>query len=196
MPKVSPEYREARRARIIEAAREVFSRQGLAATSMADLVTATGMSMGALYRYFASKEELVAAVAEGRDGTVDGDFVAGEAPEELLGRLLSYVSGPAGVAHARLSAQIWAEAAIRPALAEVARVRHTALRDHLAARIQDTRGAGRDDPDDADLAEVLLAALVGYANLTAAGFDVDPPRFRRILQRLLPAERDLCDVEK
>jgi TetR/AcrR family transcriptional regulator, transcriptional repressor of aconitase len=186
MPKVSREYRETRRAQIIEAAREVFSRQGLARTSMADLVTATGMSMGALYRYFASKEELVAAVAEGRDGTVDGDFVTAEAPDELLSRLLSYVSGPAGVAHARLSAQIWGEAAIRPALAEVARMRHTALRDHLAGRIQDTR-AGRDDPDDADLAEVLLAALVGYANLVASGFDVDPLRFRRILQRLLPA---------
>lgn len=189
MPKVSEQYREVRRTQIIEAAREVFSRQGLARTSMTDLVTATGMSMGALYRYFASKEELIAAVAEGRDGTVRGDFVA-ESPDELLARLLSHVSGAEGVPHARLSAQIWGEAAIRPAVAEMARVRHTALRDHLVACLRDTRGAeGTADPEDADVADVVLAALVGYANLVAAGFDVDPARFQPILDRLLPAQR-------
>jgi AcrR family transcriptional regulator len=189
MPKVSQQYREARRTQIIEAAHKVFSREGLARTSMTDLVTATGMSMGGIYRYFASKEELVAAVAEGRDGTVDGDFVAAEPPDELVARLLSYVTAPEGVAHARLSAQIWGEAAIRPALADVARARHTALRDHLAARIQVARGADDTaDPDDADVADVVLATLVGYGNLVATGFDVDPARFQRILGRLLPAQ--------
>lgn len=184
MPKVSPQYREARRAQIIEAAREIFSRQGLAQTSMTDLVTAAGVSMGALYRYFASKDELVAAVAEGRDGTVGGGFVATEPPAELVARLLSHVSGPDGLAHARLSAQIWGEAAVRPPLAEIARTRHTALRDHLAARIQDTRDGAADE--DAEVADVVLAALVGYASVTAAGFDLDPARFQRILERLLP----------
>ena len=41
---------------------------------MSDLVAASGMSIGNIYRYFASKDELVAAVAEGRDGTVNGTF--------------------------------------------------------------------------------------------------------------------------
>ena len=76
MSKVSPEYLAARRAQIIETARELFSRKGLSDTSMSDLVEASGMSIGAIYRYFASKDELVAAVAEGRDGTVGGDFPA------------------------------------------------------------------------------------------------------------------------
>ena len=192
MPKVSPQYREARRARIIEAAREVFSRQGLAQTSMTDLVTAAGISMGALYRYFASKDELVAAVAEGRDGTVDGDFVATEPPAELVARLMSHVSGPEGQAHARLSAQIWGQAAIRPPLAEIARTRHTALRDHLAARLQDTKGyaaaenGAEDSAEDVEVADVVLAALVGYASLAASGFAPDAARFLRTLERLLP----------
>jgi AcrR family transcriptional regulator len=182
MPKISPQYRDARRAQIIDAAREVFSRQGLTNTSMADLVAATGMSMGAIYRYFASKDEVVAAVAEGRDGTVHGAFPAGESPGEILARLLSHVSGPAGTAHARLSAQIWGEAAVRPPLAEIARTRHTALRDHLAARL---RASASTVDDAAELADVLLAALIGYADLAAAGFDVDPVAFQRILGGLL-----------
>src|SRR5215475_2660858 len=107
MPKVSPEYLAARRAQIIDTARELFSQKGLSDTSMSDLVAASGMSTGAIYRYFASKEELVAAVAEGRDGTVGGDYPVAESPGDILARLLSYVSGAAGAEHARLSAQIW-----------------------------------------------------------------------------------------
>jgi AcrR family transcriptional regulator len=187
MPKVSPEYLAARRAQIVEMARDLFSRKGLSGTSMSDLVAASGMSIGNIYRYFASKDELVAAVAEGRDGTVEGDFPATESPGDILARLLSHVSGPAGAAHARLSAQIWGTAAVQPALAEIARARHTALRDHLAARIRDTRqpGATADDQSYTELAEVILAALVGYASLVAAGFDVAPATFQLTLERLL-----------
>jgi TetR/AcrR family transcriptional regulator, transcriptional repressor of aconitase len=187
MPKVSPEYLAARRAQIIETARELFSRKGLSDTSMSDLVAASGMSTGAIYRYFASKDELVAAVAEGRDGTVEGDFPAAESPGDILARLLSYVSAPAGVEHARLTAQIWGSAAVQPALAEIARTRHASLRDHLAARIRDTRhpGAAADDQSHTELAEVMLAALVGYASLVAAGFDIAPATFQRTLERLL-----------
>jgi TetR/AcrR family transcriptional regulator, transcriptional repressor of aconitase len=194
MPKVSPEYLAARRAQIIETARELFSRQGLSDTSMSDLVAASGMSIGNIYRYFASKDELVAAVAEGRDGTVEGDFPVAESPGDVVARLLSHVSGPAGAAHARLSAQIWGTAAVQPALAEIARARHTALRDHLADRIRDTRqpDAAPDDQSPTELAEVMLAALVGYASLVAAGFDVAPATFQRTLKRLLdpPGNRE------
>jgi AcrR family transcriptional regulator len=200
MPKVSPEYLAARRAQIIETARELFSRKGLSGTSMSDLVAASGMSIGNIYRYFASRDELVAAVAEGRDGTVGGDFPAAESPGDVLARLFSYVSAPAGIDHARLTAQIWGSAAVQPALAEIARARHTSLRDHLAARIRDTRrsDAAADDQSDTELAEVVLATLVGYASLVAAGFDVAPATFQRALERLLdppgnrePQEADL-----
>jgi AcrR family transcriptional regulator len=186
MPKVSPEYLAARRAQIIETARELFSVKGLSDTSMSDIVAASGMSVGAIYRYFASKDELVAAVAEGRDGTVEGDYPAAESPAEILTRLLTYVSAPAGTEHARLVAQIWGSAAVQPALAEVARARQVALRDHLAARIQDTRHPGTaDDQPPAELADVMLAALIGYASLVAAGFDVTTATFTRTLERLL-----------
>jgi hypothetical protein len=89
-----------------------------------------------------------------------------------------------------LTAHIWSEAAIRPAVAEVARARHAALRDHLAACMQDSRAAGDPvDPETVEVAEVVLAALAGYAALVAAGFDLEPTGFHRILTRLLPAGR-------
>jgi TetR/AcrR family transcriptional regulator, transcriptional repressor of aconitase len=192
MSKVSPQYRDARRAQIVDAARELFSRKGLAHSSMADLVAATGMSMGAIYRYFAGKDEVIAAVAEGRDGAVRGEFPGTECPGELLARLLTYVSGPDGAAHARVTAQIWGEAAVRPELAEIVRTRHTALRDYLAALIRDAHRpeSAADQPahgeSDTELAEVVLAGMVGYAHLVAVGFDVGPTPFQRALGSLLP----------
>ena len=198
MPKVSPEYLAARRAQLVETAREVFSRKGLSDTSMSDLAAASGMSIGGIYRYFASKDELIAAVAEERDGTVEGAFPGAESPREILARLFTYVSAPVGTEHARLVAQIWGGAAVQPELAEIVRGRQAALRDYLAFRIRDTRGPGggpedqtseNPTPEDlqssTELAEVLLATLVGYSSLVAAGADVAPTTFQRTMERLL-----------
>jgi len=188
MPKVSPEYTRARRAKIVAVARELFARKGFSGTSMDDLADATGLSIGALYRYFPSKESLVLGVVEDRDGAVGGEFDSDESASELVTRLIGYVSAdqPAGVAHAKLTTQIWADASVRPALGEVALARHAGLRAHLATRIasQPTRdGSGSTSPTD--VAEFLLAAMVGYAALVATGHVFDAEGFRRVAETVL-----------
>lgn len=64
MPRITPERREARRAEIVAAARRCFSRDGFHQTSMPDIAAEAGVSAGAPYRYFASKEEIILAIAE------------------------------------------------------------------------------------------------------------------------------------
>ena len=51
------------RSQIVAAAADVFTRDGYVATSMADIAEQAGLSMGGLYRYFASKEELFGVLA-------------------------------------------------------------------------------------------------------------------------------------
>ncbi|WP_019925241.1 TetR/AcrR family transcriptional regulator [Nocardia sp. BMG111209] len=63
MPRITPERREAKRAEIVAAARRCFSRDGFHQTSMPDIATEAGVSAGAPYRYFASKEEIILAIA-------------------------------------------------------------------------------------------------------------------------------------
>lgn len=48
---------------MLEAAR-VFARRGYDQTTMQDLATAMGLATGALYHYFAGKEELLAAICD------------------------------------------------------------------------------------------------------------------------------------
>ena len=58
MPKVVPEYKEQARMRIIEQALEMFSERGFYRTRMADISDSLGVSKGAIYQYFESKEQL------------------------------------------------------------------------------------------------------------------------------------------
>lgn len=56
--------REERREQILDVASRVFARKGLAGTRIADIATEGEMSQGLIFRYFASKEEVFAAVVE------------------------------------------------------------------------------------------------------------------------------------
>jgi len=58
MPKVVPEYKEQARERIIEQALKSFSQRGYYRTRMVDIAGDLGVSKGAIYQYFASKEQL------------------------------------------------------------------------------------------------------------------------------------------
>jgi len=56
MPRVSDEYMARRRGEILEAAKACFAREGFHATSMRDIYRECGLSPGAVYNHFASKE--------------------------------------------------------------------------------------------------------------------------------------------
>src|SRR3982750_3143286 len=66
MPKISHAQEQQRRDQILAAAMGCFARQGYHATSMDDVVRESGLSVGAIYSYFASKEDLFLALSDDR----------------------------------------------------------------------------------------------------------------------------------
>jgi AcrR family transcriptional regulator len=54
----------ANRQAILDAAREVFREMGFEAATVRDIIRRTGLSVGAFYNYYRSKEEVVAALAD------------------------------------------------------------------------------------------------------------------------------------
>jgi AcrR family transcriptional regulator len=64
LPKVSEAYLEARRNQILDAAWACFGRGGYHETTMQDICKESGLSYGALYRYFDSKEAILRATSE------------------------------------------------------------------------------------------------------------------------------------
>lgn len=64
MPKLKPATQRARRGHILDAAEICFARSGFHRTTMQDICKEAAISPGALYVYFASKEDLIAGLAE------------------------------------------------------------------------------------------------------------------------------------
>jgi TetR/AcrR family transcriptional repressor of nem operon len=82
------------RRRIIEIASKAFRRQGIEATGVAEIMEAAGLTHGAFYRHFSSKEELVVeAVAMSLEELVhDCERAADQGAEATLHHALHYLS--------------------------------------------------------------------------------------------------------
>jgi len=63
MPKISEERKAERREQILAAARRCFAEYGYEGATVARLEEATGLSRGAIFNYFASKEDLFVELA-------------------------------------------------------------------------------------------------------------------------------------
>ena len=64
MPRVVPGYKDEAKRRIVSVALDVFAEKGYDQTTMEDIGNRLGVSKGALYLYFKSKEELFRAITE------------------------------------------------------------------------------------------------------------------------------------
>lgn len=58
MPKVSEEYKEKKRQELLQSAMECFGEKGYHESTIDDIVAHSGMSKGAVYNYFKTKEEI------------------------------------------------------------------------------------------------------------------------------------------
>ena len=61
MPKVSDSYLETKRQQLLDAAITCFARNGFSETTIEDICREAGVSHGALYRHFKSKEDIIEA---------------------------------------------------------------------------------------------------------------------------------------
>ena len=62
MPKVSEEYFQMKRKEIVDAAYRVCIRKSISAVELKDVIAETGMSHGAIYRYFKDLDEIIGAM--------------------------------------------------------------------------------------------------------------------------------------
>lgn len=181
MPKVSEEYREARRDEIARAALRVLERKGVRDTSIADIVEESGLSTGAIYSHFTNKAELARHVV-GRfllpridaleaAGT-RGDVVS---PRDALGGMLSTFRDTG--LPPTLVVQFWGEAMVDAELhAEMLRTAGR-LRGSLAAAITPwARARSASDADAAALASRCARTIAALAQGYIANSAVFGPR--------------------
>jgi TetR/AcrR family transcriptional regulator, repressor for uid operon len=111
-----------RRAEILVAAARCFARSGFHRASMQDICAEAVMSPGNLYRYFRSKEEIIAAICE-RDRAIAAEGFA------MVNRAPDFWSAFAGLAHyhfverstedVAICAEVFAESRRNPEIARL-----------------------------------------------------------------------------
>ncbi|MDJ0942616.1 MAG: TetR/AcrR family transcriptional regulator [Kiloniellales bacterium] len=186
---------EARRDEILQAAAGCFVRRGFHQTGMQEICAAAGMSPGALYRYFDSKDAIIEAIAEAeREENAallaalaeSRDPVAGlQAVVEAV--LLAYADPDAG----RLAVEVLAEAARNPRVAEGFARNLAEMKAGVVAALEAGQTEAVIDPGLATgpAAEVLIALMDGLCARSILDPAHDPqtllPTLRTLIRRFL-----------
>ena len=175
MPRVIPEYKEAAKNRIIQAAIRVFSKKGYQDTSMDEIAKEVGVTKATLYLYFESKKDLLKKISTLASQTLrenlnrsfkNHDYM--EAFEEtfkmkrdLLTRFLH--------TSFEMMALSSNDESIRKIISDERKKDMQALQAHLQNQMD--KGKIRNDVDAYVLANLVLALYWEMTTQLVAGFD-------------------------
>jgi len=186
MPKVTEDQWKAQEQRYLDAARRCVSRIGVAPASMEDIRSEAGVSAGAMYRYFPSKDALIHAAIEtslievaGLIGQVgEREDISG--PNAYLLALLQtfrqFRHHTEGVDLFRLAVQGWAHAQTQPKTKAMVVSAFGLQRAAFAEAV--SRWTGRKDAPATAIA--IGGAVIGYVVQSAfTDGDIDPKQYCR-----------------
>ncbi len=195
-PAVTPKG-AATRAFLLQIAAEVFAERGYAETTMAELITRSGLTKGAFYFHFSSKEQLALAVIEEKQRQwIDSVLQAISAQPGAFDQLRAVASAlvkvhrdPSAFSVSRLTRDLARVAAV----SDVVREHMRTWVGLVAGLIRQAQAEG-DLPktvDAEDLAAVLVATTDGLKDL---GTLIDSPtRARRAYERRMETLVTLVD---
>jgi len=182
MPKISEAQRETRRQHILAAAMRCFSRDGFHATTTADIVRESGVSQGALYLYFATKDDIIVALADDRrqgEALINALAESEQDPVEGLKLLLELygrsLSDPARIEQRRVGVQGWAEALRSPTVRESVTANIAAVGREIESLVRRGQAAGqiRSELNPEAFARTLIAVFQGLILQVAWGEPID-----------------------
>jgi len=184
MARVTEAHVEARRNQILDAAWGCFARRGFHQTTMQDIATDAGISAGAIYRYYASKEAVLAAITE-RNTERYAELLAdirSEAKEPMamldaIGQtMLATFEDPMFETNTRLDIEVRPETLRNDVLRERFRQQLEFWRKSLVVLLQEARDKG-ELRRDIDIDTFVVLAIAAYDGLRGWGL-IDPAIFR------------------
>lgn len=196
MPKVTEAHRAARRQQIVTAMLRCVEREGFHKTTMAAVIEESGLSAGAVYLYFKSKQDLIRAIAEiavtGVGATIadlaEADEVVppAEAMERATERFVT-LGEELGVDVPKIAIQAWAEAARDPLTRDI--IADEAGQIRLAWETYVVRAAAAgliaEGAQPTRTAKVLMGLLPGFILQRMVFGDVEPEEYGAGLGDLL-----------
>jgi AcrR family transcriptional regulator len=164
MPRTSAAHASEMRDRILDGAHRAMLAGGYRGTTMPAIATEADVSVGLLYRYFESKEELYLAMCESvTQAQLDELAVQiGQITDarERLARAIGYFVESLDTEHwGAVVTTGWAEADIKPALRDMLRRRCDQIRAFAAMFLREAIARGEIEPD-VEVEELSLATTM------------------------------------
>jgi AcrR family transcriptional regulator len=194
MPKVSEAYIDTRRQQIIDAAYRCFARKGFHQTTMREIYAEAGLSPGAIYHYFDSKDDIIEAsfiFDHERSLPVLEQAIDDPDPLVAIERLIDFfyagLQSAADLGANRVNIQGWGEALVNPRLLVPLQDSIYAFRDRLGRLILRGQKARKINPEiDPEAAgEVILSTYLGLYLQKALVPEVDVSRYKDVVTALL-----------
>jgi AcrR family transcriptional regulator len=175
MPKISEERRAERREQILEGARRCFAEHGYEGATVARLEAKIGLSRGAIFNYFGSKEDLFVELAV-QDTARMSDLWVHEGLEAVVREVLELDPAWLGV-YLELVRRVRTDPEFRRRVEE----RQEAIVPVNRARAEEAQRAGefRDDLDAREIGAFVNLVLNGLALQRASGDE--PPRVELVV---------------
>lgn len=192
-PRVFQAHLDARRRDILSAAFHCFARKGLHSTTMQEIAAEAGLSAGALYRYFPSKESLIETLAvesaERRSQIFDGlEFRGGSnVLADVITEMMRGLNAEAAEASVRLDIRLWAEALDRQDVGDLVRNAFASLREPVAEFIRGAQKIGRirGDVDPKAVGRIVASLMTGLELQRAYDTDLNLDAYREAVRSLL-----------
>jgi AcrR family transcriptional regulator len=164
MPRTTAAHATEMRQRILDGAHRAMLSGGYRGTTMPAIAAVADVSVGLLYRYFDSKEELYLAMCEGVTQAQLDELAAqmGQIadPRERLSRAVGYfVESLDTERWGAIITTGWAEADIKPALRDMLRRRCDQIRAFATMFLREAIALGEVEPE-VDVEELSLAATM------------------------------------
>ncbi|MCC7365942.1 MAG: TetR/AcrR family transcriptional regulator [Dehalococcoidia bacterium] len=166
MAKVTQAHVDARRESILEAAMRLFAGKSVDRTTMQEIASEAGISAGAIYRYFESKDQLLEAVFEAAEAETAEKFRAAAADNTsplaaMVQAGYSALDQPCGCTDSMMALEMALLSARNPGSSFAVRHRQfeTAVIASLEHVVRDAQAAGEMAPD----LDAHTIAMLGYA---------------------------------
>ncbi len=169
------------RSRILQGASSRFTQRGYDATSVADICTTAGVSKGAFYHHFPSKQAVFVALLErwleALDATVRDSGGPGETAPERLRRLAGLIDevSELGTGRIPMFLEFWRQAAKDPAIWRVTVEPYRRFRSVFSHMISDGINEGTLRAVDPEAAALGLVAM-GVGLVLQGALDPDAAR--------------------
>jgi TetR/AcrR family transcriptional repressor of uid operon len=194
-----------RRDEILEAAQRCFVRSGFHQTSMQEICAEAGMSAGNLYRYFPSKEAIIAGIAERDRAEVARDIAQADMSLGLFAVLESMAHQywtVRSIEQVKLCTEVMSEARRDPEIARISASFDADVRKWLATMFSAAAERG-DIARDADIPGaiemlMIIADGVWWRRALDPNFNADAviPIFIGVMRHLLRSRAPETRAEK